>query len=95
MNTCKTCAHWIDPAEGDDWNKNNLTGYFDPITFEPIPAPFEVRICEHPGKRFCARPVEPNGFAIADGSTYFAALATAEDFGCVRHETVAAQAKEQ
>lgn len=55
-------------------------------THTPMVMPFEVRICEHPAQTFCERPVEKNGFGVADGSEYMAVLATAEDFGCVRHE---------
>ena len=84
MQRCKTCKHWL--VDHKDHNEESVTGYNDPISFEPVTPPFEVRICKHPAQRFCERPVEANGFAVADGSTYFAALATAEDFGCVRHE---------
>ena len=51
-----------------------------------MPTTFEVKQCKHPGLLFCERPLESNGFAVVDGSQYFAALATAEDFGCVRYE---------
>ena len=47
---------------------------------------FEVRLCKMPTQTFCEAPVERNGFGLCDGSQYMAALATAEDFGCVRHE---------
>jgi hypothetical protein len=47
---------------------------------------FEVRICQHPRLLFCERPLEANGFAVADGSEYMANFYTAEDFGCVKHE---------
>jgi len=60
----------------------------DPDTFEPMAMPFEVRECKMPAMTFCERPVEPNGFGLADGSEYFATLVTAGDFGCVRHEPV-------
>jgi hypothetical protein len=86
MNHCKTCKYWITPDE--DGNEKQLTEYIDPITFEPIRPPFEVRVCKHPAQRFCERPLGKDGFAVADGSTYFACLATAEEFGCVRHEAL-------
>lgn len=87
MNTCKTCKHWITPDE--DWDEKQVADYRDPKTLEPITPPFEVRICKHPAKRFCQRPVEKDGFAVSDGmSNYFACLATAEEFGCVRHEAL-------
>lgn len=88
MNNCKTCKYWQKPKTVDSYLKDDMCAYRDPTTFEDITPPFEVRICEHPAQRFCERPLEKNGFAIADGSTYFACLATAEDFGCVRHEAL-------
>lgn len=48
--------------------------------------PFAVRRCMHPKLLFCERPVEDDGFCVADGSIYRAALYTAERFGCVLHE---------
>lgn len=88
MNKCKTCKHWKKPEQQDSYHKDDMCAYRYPTTFEAIPPPFEVRICEHPAQRFCERPLEKDGFAIADGSTYFACLATAEEFGCVRHEAL-------
>jgi len=88
MKRCKTCKHWLTPDESENYNKADMCSYRDPTTFENINAPFEVRICEHPSQRFCERPLEKDGFSVADGSTYFACLATAEDFGCVRHEAL-------
>jgi hypothetical protein len=83
---CATCTHWT--KTDDKWNE--ITAPFDPDTYEPMSMPFEVRECKHPKLLFCERPVESDGFAVADGSLYFAALYTAEDFGCVRHEMSAA-----
>lgn len=60
--------------------------HWTPDTYEPMVMPFEVRECKHPKLLFCERPVENPGFAVADGSTYFAGLFTAADFGCVMHE---------
>ena len=56
-------------------------------SYEPMVLPFAVRQCKHPSLTFCERPVESNGFRVAD----MAALVTAEDFGCVRHEAESAQ----
>jgi len=87
MNLCKTCKHWIfDPACKGNWPVERYCAPVDPDTFEPMVMPFEVRECTHPEKTFCERPVEPNGFGVADGSTYMAVLMTASEFGCVRHE---------
>ena len=87
LGRCRTCKHWQKPSESGSYHKNDLCDYRDPVTFEDLDAPYEVRICEHPEQGFCERPLGWDGFSIADGSTYFACLATAEGFGCVRHET--------
>ena len=85
MKTCDTCKHWhIDPDAFVC-----VKSYYapmDPDTFRPMEMPFEVRECMHPAKTFCERPVEPNGFGVADGSTFMAIFLTGEKFGCVRHE---------
>ncbi len=89
MNTCKTCKHWNMPPVPDEFmstTESRLCHPHDPDTYELMEMPFAVGICEHPALTFCERPVERNGFGVADGSEYFAVLATAEDFGCVRHE---------
>lgn len=85
MKRCATCRHW---QTDDDWRSHDMTHPVDPDTFQPMATAFEVRECKHPKLLFCERPLESNGFAVADGSTYFAALYTAQDFGCVRHESV-------
>lgn len=93
MNTCKTCKHWT--VDNDHpGSHDNIINPRDPDTLEPMATGFEVRECAHPAKTFYERPVERNGFGLCDGSEYFAALYTAEDFGCVRHETEPASAKE-
>jgi hypothetical protein len=79
---CKTCKHWLK----DDGHHSDIMDPYDPDTFEPMKLPFEVRMCKQPKLLFCERPVENPGFAVADGSTYFAGLYTTEDFGCVLHE---------
>lgn len=89
MNTCKTCKHWTAPADDDNHYAVSICGPIDPDTYEPMNRGFETRLCRHPAQARFEAPVERNGFAITDGSQYFAALATAEDFGCVRHEVAA------
>lgn len=86
---CKTCAHWkAPPIDGPyEYDRHSqICNPTDPDTYEPMAMPFEVRLCRHPALTFCERPVERNGFGVADGSEYMAVFATAEDFGCVRHE---------
>lgn len=84
MNTCKTCKHWCLPT--DSWNASSLCKPLDQDTYEPMQFKYEVRICKMPSQTFCERPMEANGFGLADASMYFAVLATGEEFGCVRHE---------
>lgn len=87
MKTCKTCKHWKLEPRGQR-TYGDILCPIDPDTFEPMATTFEVRSCGHPALLFCERPLEINGFAIADGSGYMAGLYTAEDFGCVRHEGI-------
>lgn len=82
MNRCATCKHWEAPE--DRWD--NIVFPLDPDTYERMETGFEVRMCLNPKLMFCERPLESNGFALADGSGYKANLYTAEDFGCVRWE---------
>lgn len=82
---CKTCKHWTTNDAGP-YIATEIFTPTDPDTYEPMQMPFEVRECRHPSQTFCERPVEPNGFGVADGSGYMAMLVTAEDFGCVRYE---------
>lgn len=84
MNICATCRHWRD----DDGRHNGITHPYDPDTYAEMKMPFPVLRCTHPKLLFCERPVERDGFAVADGSTYFAALYTGPSFGCVRHEAL-------
>ena len=84
MKTCKTCKHWQQPGESN--YEKDLCTPRDPDTYQPMDRGFYVRICKMPTQTFCESPVESNGFGLTDGSMYMAALATAEDFGCVRHE---------
>lgn len=86
MNTCKTCAHWKEPTEEDSYHCSDMCKPKDPETYEPMNRGFEVRLCKMPTQTFAEAPVERNGFGLTDASTYLAILATAEDFGCVRHE---------
>lgn len=82
MNNCATCKHWTPPEDFYD----EICTPLDQDTFEPMTMPFEVRMCQHPAKTFCERPVEANGFGLADASTYRATLYTGPEFGCIRHE---------
>ncbi len=85
MNTCKTCQRWkLDPPD-DDWQADAICRPLDPDTYQPMNRGFETRKCTLP-HTFYEPPVERNGFALCDGSQYHAALYTAEDFGCIRHE---------
>lgn len=83
MNHCRTCVWWT-PTPKEDWD--DITGPWDPDTLEPMKLPFEVRQCKQPDQTFCERPLNPDNFALADGSNYRANLYTAEDFGCVLHQ---------
>jgi hypothetical protein len=83
MQRCKTCQHWKKPGNP---NARDLCNPLDQDTYQPMSLGFEVRECTHPSKTFHEPPTERNGFALTDASQYFAALCTAEDFGCVRHE---------
>ena len=86
---CKTCKHWHNKApDRSGWFEHqDIINPVDPDTMDEMDMPFEVRHCSNPKLLFCERPVEANGFAVADGSTYMANLMTAEGFGCVLHET--------
>jgi hypothetical protein len=87
MKTCKTCRHWkFLTNHPNSWIARPYCQPEDPETGELMAMPFVVRECKHPAITFCERPVEPNGFGVADGSTYRAILVTGEDFGCIRHE---------
>ena len=86
MNHCKTCKHWTAPDGADDGYAFGLCEPSDPDTSEPMRRGFEVRLCKHPELTRFEAPLSHNGFGLTDGSRYYACLATAEDFGCVRHE---------
>jgi len=83
MNRCKTCKHW---QEGDGFREADMCDMRHPDTHQVMRGEYEVRICKHPSQTFAERPVERDGFGLTDASEYFAVLATAEGFGCVRHE---------
>lgn len=86
MNTCKTCQHWQDP-NSDDFYARSLCKPLDPENnYKPMERGFSCKVCALPTQTFAEAPVERNGFGLVDGSEYYAALVTAEDFGCVRHE---------
>lgn len=88
---CKTCKWWKAVPERENWEfGDNIAEDITTPTQWPqgtkIPVEFEVRYCTHPKLLFCERPLESDGFAVADGSHYMANLFTAEDFGCKLHE---------
>lgn len=87
IGLCKTCQHWTMPVEADAGY--SLCEPLDPDTYEPMERTFKTRVCMHPKQTMFEAPVEINGFGLTDGSKYYAALCTAEEFGCVRHEPVA------
>ena len=88
MQTCKTCKHWIS-LEGSDYFADKRAARvcqpIDPDTYEPMALGYEVRECKSPLLRWFETP-EPNEAALVDGSEYYAALLTGQDFGCVNHE---------
>lgn len=87
MNTCKTCRHWQKPSDANKgYMALGLCDPTDPDSGEPMNRGFEVRVCQQPTQTRFESPVEANGFGLTDGSNYYAALCTAEDFGCIRHE---------
>lgn len=86
MNRCKTCIHWKALSDGDSYKTSDIVQpYAD--DGHKMEMPFEVRPCKHPKLEFCERPVDNPGFAVADGSEYWAQFYTTEDFGCVLHES--------
>lgn len=85
MNRCKTCKHWSRPDDGE-WRLRSMCNPLDPDTYEPMDRGFLVAECTMPTQTFYEAPVERDGFGLTDGSEYFAALCTAEDFGCVKWE---------
>lgn len=89
MNICKTCKYWLYNPRAFNYIASDLSEPLDPDTYELMDRTFETRICKHPQQTFCEPPVINNGFALADGSTYIAVLATAENFGCVLHMEIA------
>lgn len=86
MKTCQTCKHWGVPRATKPHIHDNIVEPTDPDTYKPMVMPFVVKNCGHPELLFCERPLRADGFAVADGSEYAAALYTAEKFGCALHE---------
>jgi hypothetical protein len=78
---CKKCKHW----KNND-RDSRFTNPKDIDTDEDMKFEFTVKRCSNPKLLFCERPLESNGFSVRDGSDYFAALYTAENFGCVLME---------
>jgi hypothetical protein len=84
MNTCKICKHW--GADDEPWSRH-MTHPYDPDIMNLMILPWEARVCMQPTQTRFERPVESNGFGLTDASTYYAALVTGEDFGCVQYES--------
>jgi hypothetical protein len=92
METCKTCKHWL-VADNDNSYGRSIISPYDPVTYvqekteEAIALKwgYNVRYCRHPKLEFHQRP-EQNALSVIDGSQYYGALLTGEDFGCILHE---------
>jgi hypothetical protein len=86
MNICRTCKWWQLPPEDEYWGDDDI---LNPKAHPDVKLPtnFEVRYCNNPRIGFCERPGRPNEASVQDGSYYTANLLTAEQFGCVLHET--------
>jgi hypothetical protein len=73
---CKDCEYWKPPQSShcflacDMISQNNESE-------------FEVRQCCNPLLMVLKRPNNSNGFAVVDTEDNYAALYTAENFGCV------------
>lgn len=80
---CKTCKYWSRKSDG--YLSREILDPVDQDTFQPMAMPFLVGECKNPDLLFCERPLRSNGFAVADGSEYWATLYTGEDHGCVLH----------
>ena len=87
METCKTCRHWTVPNNKEPFDGESLCRPIAQDTLEPMDIGFEIRLCKNPCQTFSESPTEINGFGLTDASMYYAVLATAEEFGCVRHES--------
>lgn len=85
MQTCKTCRHWKEPTEH---YARDICTPLDQDVMEPMAIGFRVAQCKNPAIAYFETPPEANGISLVDGSEYFAALCTGEDFGCVRHEPI-------
>jgi hypothetical protein len=95
MKTCRSCRWWKE-YDNDDENSSigvrNVTVGNHPVTYDVLSESqaaqlhgYLVRQCVNPKLLFYERPSR-NALAILDGSQYFAALVTGEDFGCVSHD---------
>ena len=82
MNTCKTCLHWVEPDDSENWNSYRIATPIDMDTYEPMTVSFEMRICKSPKICYFERPPEPDGVTLVDGSEYYARMLTGESFGC-------------
>ena len=84
MKRCKTCKHWEMPIAYEA-DKLILCDP-NPDTGLPMQREFQVRVCKMPTQTFGEPVPERDGFGLADGDDYYAVMATAEEFGCVKHE---------
>lgn len=83
---CKTCKYW---------DRRDLELYpdmWDPPSGsapkKPKDLSYEVHCCDHPDQTFWELPSRSDGVALKDGDMWAATLATAEEFGCVRHSAL-------
>ena len=99
MNCCATCRYW---QEDEERRYHSVINPPDPVTYEQCKTEEEiaakwghrVRYCAHPKILFYQRP-EIDAAAVVDGSEYDASLLTAEQFGCVLHESTSEKADVQ
>jgi len=93
MNRCNTCKYWVERKDNNSFRGEDIISPRDPETWdqeegeEAIAAKWghNVRFCGHPKLEFSQRP-ESDGMAVIDGSEFWAALLTGEDFGCILWE---------
>ena len=91
-NRCNTCKYWVKTKDNNSYRGDDIISPRDPESYEQeegeeaIAAKWghTVRFCGHPKLEFSQRP-ESNAMAVIDGSEYWAALLTGEDFGCILH----------
>lgn len=89
---CDSCRWWTPRDEHDTAARIHDVFPRDPVTYEELPGPHEIRFCLSPklldntetyGE---GRNIDRDGAMVVDGSGYVAELLTAPDFGCVNQE---------